>query len=70
MNTDCFACTGKGCGVLTECICNNKTCHFYKTKEEHLKGRQKTVERLSTFPKEAVLYIKGKYRILNKDLPI
>ena len=37
---DCFAFTGSrhDCRALTELICKNKDCKFYKTKQEYLAG--------------------------------
>lgn len=34
--TDCFAYRGKRmCSVLSELVCKNRNCSFYKTKEKH-----------------------------------
>lgn len=36
---DCFAYMRKGeCGVLTELVCINKKCSFYKTQEDFEEG--------------------------------
>jgi hypothetical protein len=69
MNTDCFACTGRGCRALEKCLCaNDIPCPFYKTKERVEEERLKTAKRLQRFPREAVLYIMGKYHIPSKEL--
>lgn len=40
IKNDCFAFKGSrhNCRALTELLCKNKDCKFYKTKEQYLKG--------------------------------
>ena len=40
---DCFAYSSMNnrCSILTETVCKNKICKFYKTKKEFEKGRMK-----------------------------
>lgn len=40
---DCFGYSNinNRCSVLTETVCKNKECRFYKTKKEFEKGRMK-----------------------------
>lgn len=49
MQKDCFAYTNGGCAVLTEPICKNKSCPFYKNRtdfETDRRSAQKRVDRI------------------------
>lgn len=43
IKTDCFGYNKikKGCTILTETVCKNKACSFYKTKDQAKKDEEK-----------------------------
>lgn len=43
VKTECFGYNprAKRCTIMTETICRDRSCSFYKTREEYEEGRQK-----------------------------
>lgn len=56
---DCVFSIRTKCGVLTEKNCEG--CHFRKTREELLQGREKAAERIRSLPPDKQEHIRLKY---------
>lgn len=61
MKNDCFAYKSGECRALSECVCKNAECRFYKTAIENIEGRSKAEKRIRSLDPGIVRHISDTY---------